>query len=99
MFENLSSALKKDEQLDECLKTSIRQHLQSLETKFKRYFPKLKEQEVAFVRNPFSTALDVCDIPDKLLDQFYGLQNDSSAGDAFQEMELSRFWCAMRESY
>ena len=65
MFENSSSALKEDEQLDECLKTSITQHLQSLKTEFKRYFPELKEQEVAFVRNPFSTALDVGDIPNK----------------------------------
>ena len=89
MCENLSSALKEDEQLDERLKTSITPHLQSLETKFKRYFPELKEQEVAFVRNPFSTALEVSNIPNELLDQFYDLQNDSSAGDVFKEMELS----------
>ena len=35
MFENLSSALKEDEQLDERLKTSITQHLQSLENELK----------------------------------------------------------------
>ena len=99
MFENSSSALKEDEQLDERLKTSITQHLQSLETEFKRYFPELKEQEVAFVRNPFSTALDVSDILDELQDQFYDLHNNSSARDVFQEMELPRFWCSMSESY
>ena len=49
MFENLSSALKEHEQLDESLKTSITQHLQSLKTEFKQYFPELKEQEAAFV--------------------------------------------------
>ena len=32
MFEKLSSAIKEDEELNERLKTSIRQHLQSLET-------------------------------------------------------------------
>ena len=99
MFENLSNALKEDEQLNERLKTSITQHLESIETEFKRYFPELKEQEVAFVRNPFSTALDVSDIPDELQDQFYDLHNDSSARDVFQEMELSRLWCSMSESY
>ena len=99
MFENLSSAVKEDEELDEHLKTSITQHLQSLETEFKRYFPELKEKEAALVRNPFSTALDVSDIPDELQDQFYDLQNDLSARDVFQEMALSQFWCAMRESY
>ena len=56
MFENFSSVIKQDEELDELLKTSL--HLQSLETEFKQYFPELKEQQAALVRNPFSTALD-----------------------------------------
>ena len=34
MFEKLSIAFKEDEELDERLKTSITQHLQSLETVF-----------------------------------------------------------------
>ena len=51
MFENLASAIKEDEELNERLKTSIAQHLQSLETVFKRYFSELKEQEAAFERN------------------------------------------------
>ena len=66
IFETLSSAIKEDEELCKRLKTSITQHLQSLETEFKRYFPELKEQKVAFVRITFSTALDVSDIPNKL---------------------------------
>ena len=59
MFENLSSAIK-NEKLDERLKTSITEHLQInlLNQSIKRYFPKPEEQEAAFVRNQFSTALD-----------------------------------------
>ena len=49
MFENLSKPIKEDEELDERLKTLITQHLQSLETDFKQYFPELKEKEAAFV--------------------------------------------------
>ena len=49
MFENLSSAIKEDEELDERLNTLTRQHLQSLKTALEQYFPELKEQEVAFV--------------------------------------------------
>ena len=49
MFENLCSAIKEDEELDECLNTLTRQDLQPLKTALKQYFPKLKEQEVAFV--------------------------------------------------
>ena len=66
---------------------------------FKQYFPELKEKEAAVVRNPFSTALDVSDILDELLDQFYDLQNDSFARDGFREMALSQFWFAMCKSY
>ena len=68
MFENLSSAIKEDEELDEHLNTSITQHLQPLETVLQRYFPELKAQEAAFVRNRFSTALNVRGIPDELQD-------------------------------
>ena len=57
MFENLFSAIK-SEKLDERLKTSITEHFQSFEDEFKRYFPEPEEQETAFVRNQFSTALD-----------------------------------------
>ena len=48
MFENLSSAIKKDELLDERLNALTTQHLQLLKTVLKRYFPELKEQEAAF---------------------------------------------------
>ena len=60
---------------------------------------------MAFVRNQFSTALDVSDILDELQDQFYDLKNDSSTRDISQEMALSflvalsQFWCAVCESY
>ena len=74
MFENLSSAIKEDEDLDERLKTSITQHLQSLETVFQQYFLELKEKEAAIVRNQFSSALDISDILDELQEQFHHLQ-------------------------
>ena len=67
MFENLSSAIK-NEKLDERLKTLITEHLQSFEAEFKRYFPKPEQQEAAFVRNQFSTALD------ELQEQFCDIQ-------------------------
>ena len=49
MFENLCSAFKEDEELDERLNALTSQHLQPLKTALKRYFPELKEQEAAFV--------------------------------------------------
>ena len=56
MFASLCRAIK-NEKLKR-LKTSITEHLQSFEAEFKRYFPEPKKQEVAFIRNPFSTALE-----------------------------------------
>ena len=85
MFENLSSAIIEDEELNERLNTSITQHFQSFETVFKRYFPELKEQKAAFVRNPFSISLNVRVIPNELQDQFYDHQNHSFARDFFSE--------------
>ena len=89
MFENLSSAIKEDEELDERLNTLTTQHLQPLKTVLKRYFPELKEQEAAFEWSPSSTALNVNDIPDELQDQFYDHQNHSSARECFQKIALS----------
>ena len=54
---------------------------------------KIREQEAAFVRNSFSTALD------ESQDQFCDLRNDSYAHNAFQEIAISQFWWAMHESY
>ena len=42
MFENLSRAIKEDEELNECLNTLTTQHLQPLKTVLKRYFSELK---------------------------------------------------------
>ena len=91
MSENLSSAIKADEELDERLNTPIPQHIQSIEIVFKRKFFELKEQEVAFAQNQFSTASNVSDISNELQDQFYEHQNHSSARDFFQKRVLSLF--------
>ena len=56
-------------------------------------------EEDALVRNRFPTSTVIADIPDELQDQFCDLRNDSLACDIFHEMTLSRFWCAVRESY
>ena len=89
MFENFSKPIKEDEELDEPLKISITQLLQSLETVFKQYFPELKKKEATFVRNQFSTALDVSVTLNEWQDQCYDLKNDSFARDVFLEMALS----------
>ena len=89
MFEKLSSVVEKTEERDESLKTFIIGYLHSLEIEFQWYFPELKEEETALMRNPFTTSLVIANILDELQDQFCDLWNDSSSRDIFHEMPLS----------
>jgi len=70
MLEILSSVVEKTVERDESLKTSIADHLQSLQMEFQRYFPELKKEEAALIRNPFSISLVVANILDEWQDQF-----------------------------
>ena len=82
MSENLSSAIKAGEELDERLNTPISQHIQSIEIiVFKRYFFELKEQEVAFAQNQFSTASNV--LSSWAIHQLDWLAEDDSSGASF----------------
>ena len=63
IFEKLSSVVENTEERDESLKTSVTDHLQSLEIQFQRNFSELKE-EAALIGNPFSTSLVVANILD-----------------------------------
>jgi len=66
MFEKLSNVVEKTEELAKNLKTSVIDHLQSLETEFQWYFSELKKEEDAFLRNPFSTSLAITNILDEV---------------------------------
>jgi len=66
MFEKLSNVVEKTEEFAKNLKTSIIDHLQSLETGFQCYFSELKEEEDACLRNPFSTSLAIANILDEV---------------------------------
>jgi len=88
----LSSVIEKTEERGESLKTTILDHLQSLEMEFQRYFSERKEEEDALVRKPFTTSLVIADIVDELRDKFRNLRNVSSARNIFHKMSFSRFW-------
>lgn len=86
-------------ELTSTLQAEIIAHLDSLEQQFEKYFPELKQEVAALVRNPFSSSLDVASLPDEIQDEYLDLKNDSSSRDLFREKELSQFWCAMYGSY
>ncbi|XP_042204259.1 zinc finger BED domain-containing protein 5-like [Homarus americanus] len=95
MFENLSTVLDENEDhlLDPSLKTEITQHLKSLESELKKYFPEFEEEDGKLVRNPFSGTLDIATIPNDVQDEFLDLKNDSAAKDLYEERSLTVFWC------
>ncbi|XP_042205601.1 zinc finger BED domain-containing protein 5-like [Homarus americanus] len=98
MFENLSNFLdeiEEDHLLDPSLKNEIIQHLKSLESELKRYFPEFEEGEGKLVRNPFSGTLDNAAIPDDGQDEFLDLRNDSAARDLYEEKSPTVFWCSI----
>ncbi|XP_042233787.1 zinc finger BED domain-containing protein 5-like [Homarus americanus] len=95
MFENIFIVLdeiEEDHLLDPSLKNEIVQHLKSLESELKRYFPEFEEEEGKLVRNPFSGTLDIVVIPDDGLDEFLDLRNESAARDLYEEKSLTIFW-------
>ena len=100
MFEELSSALKVDEEehvLPDLEKELILQHLVELESEFIRYFPDIDDDELALVRNPF--ILPVEKVPDDFQDEFLELKADSCARDLFNEKSITEFWPLMCSSY
>ena len=72
MFESLSVAIK-DEELDERSKTRLHSTVNLL---------KLSSNDI-FLISSTRSRIRTSDIPDELQDQFYDLQNDSSARDVF----------------
>jgi len=92
VLEKLSSVVEKTEELAKNLKTSVIDHLQSLEIEFQQYFPEQEEEEDAFARNPFSSSLAIANILDEVQDQFFDIRNHSSARDIFHKMPFSGFW-------
>ncbi|XP_042230008.1 zinc finger BED domain-containing protein 5-like [Homarus americanus] len=91
-FENISIVLdeiEEDHVLDPSLKNEIIQHLKSLESELKRYFPEFEEEEGKLVRNPFPGTLDIAAIPDDGQDEFLDLRNESAARDLYKEKSLT----------
>ena len=71
------------------MENGILKHLSTLESEFERYFPEITNDELDFVRNPFTFSVEK--LSDKCQDKFLELFNDSSARQAYQEKLLMQF--------
>ncbi|XP_064462248.1 protein FAM200A-like [Ornithodoros turicata] len=100
IFEKLSSTLSgsyHDGKVPAFARKEILLHLTALEGEFHRYFPELKDDDLALVRNSFK--LPVGKVLDNCQDEFLELQTDSGAKDTFEGKTITESWPLMCCSY
>ena len=98
MFEKLDMLLDHRENgLPVQIKSDILEHLSSLKSEFKRYFPEISDDELDFVRNPFTFSVEK--VSDECQDKILDLVNDFSAKQVYCEKLLIEFWIKMKNSY
>lgn len=101
MFECLSLIIephdKEPVSMPQTVQSSIKCHLDSLESEFQRYFPEVSDVELSLVRNPFRCSVER--VPDELQEELIDLQNDSAAKGAFEDKTIEEFWPTMINSY
>ena len=99
MFEKVDMLLdsRKVSSMLEIVEKDIVKHLSNLQKEFDRYFPETNEEELDFVRNPFTFPVEK--LSDECQDKFLELINDSRARQEYQEKPLSHFWVGLKDSY
>ena len=94
MFETLAG---RQDNLVVQMTSLIVDHLSSLQSEIKRYFPDVTEGNLKLIRDPFNT--DVSSVNDEIQEEFIDMVNDSSAHDIYEKESLVSFWCKMSISY
>ena len=91
MFEKVDILLdsREESSMPEVVEKDIVKHLSNLQNKFNRYFPETNDEELNFVRNPFTFLVEK--LSDECQDEFLELINDSGARQEYQEKPLSHF--------
>lgn len=77
----------------------VTEHLMKLEEETDGYFPSLGEDEVVYLRNPFTANAQVLQAGTSMQEELIELQHDDSARDVYSEKNLCDFWFSMRNSY
>ena len=98
MFEKLDIHLdERPEGMPDHIKNGILEHLSALESVLKRYYPKITDEDLDFVRNPFKYPVEK--LADDCQDEFLELINDSTARQEYEEKLLSQFWVKIKDFY
>ena len=70
-----------------------------LEKEIDGYFRSLREDEVAYLRNPFTANAQTLQTGTCMQEELIEPQHDGFARDVYSEKNLSHFWFAMCKSY
>ena len=70
-----------------------------LEKEIDGYFPSLGEDEVAYLRNPFTANAQTLQAGTGMQEELIELQHDGFARDVYSEKNLGDFWFTMCMSY
>ena len=70
-----------------------------LEKEIDGYFSSLVEDEVAYLRNPFTTNVQTLQAGAGMQEELIELQHDWFAHDVYSEKNLGDFWFTMCKSY
>ena len=77
----------------------VTEHLMKLEKEIDGYFPSLGEDEVAYLRNPFTANAQTLQAGTGMQEELIELQHDGFARDLYSEKNLGDFWFTMCKSY
>ena len=77
----------------------VTEHLIKLEKEIDGYFPILGENEVAYLRNPFTANAQTLQAGTGFQEELIELQHDGFARDVYSEKNLRDFWFRMCKSY
>ena len=77
----------------------VTEHLMKLEKEIDGYFPSPGEDEVAYLRNPFTANAQTLQAGTGMQEELIELQHDGIARDVYSEKNLGDFWFTMCKSY
>ena len=77
----------------------VTEHLMKLEKEIGGYFPSLDENEVAYLRNPFTANAQTLQAGTGMQEELIELQHDGFARDVYSEKNLGNFWFTMYKFY
>ena len=97
MFNRLSSVTRENESIN--ISTEVAEYLFKLKEELNHYFSdrKVRNENLKIVRNPINANFSSLFV--HLQEEFIDLKNDSTMKIAFENSELTTFWCNASASY